>query len=154
MKTKLLITSLVVASSLLLVQPTIAAVDSEHNVEHSGKDFKHKGMFKKMRKLARILELDDTQKEKIKAIMEQAREDRGENKELRSAYRDQVKALMEEPIFDDAAFLSLHAQHQSEFADAALQRAKTRHAMMQVLTQEQRDKLATLKQGRRAGLLN
>ena len=154
MKVKLLITSVVVASSLLLVQPTIAAVDNEHHAEHSDGEFKHKRMFKKMRKLARILDLDDTQKEKIKAIMEQASESRSESKETRSAYKEQVKTLMDAAIFDDAAFLSLHAQYQEDFANRALKRAKTRHAMLQVLTPEQREKLDTLKKGKRAGLFN
>lgn len=136
-------------SSIIASSTSVIAADGMNN-ESTVKQPKHhregkKQMMKKFKKMARHLDLNEVQKEKIKAIFAEAKEQKSGFKEIRLAYKEQVNSLMAAAIFDDKAFADIHQQYQAHFADAALLRVKTKHAMMQVLTEEQREKAATLK---------
>ena len=103
------------------------------------------------KRIAKKLDLSDEQRVKVKEIFEQAKLKRVTNKEVMKDYKLQVKNLIEAPVFDDKAFNDLHSQYQDKFSEFALLMAKNKHAISQVLTTEQREKLAKLKQKNRGG---
>lgn len=103
----------------------------------------------KMHKMARFLNLSDEQKTKIKDIYQQARQDKAVLKESRKAYKTQLQEIMSAKDFDEAAFDALRQTYEPTFNEAALAKAKTRHAIYQVLTEEQREKLKDAKGKRR-----
>ncbi|GHF87244.1 Spy/CpxP family protein refolding chaperone [Thalassotalea marina] len=103
-----------------------------------------------MHKMARYLELSDEQKTKIKDIYQQAREDNVVYKESRQAYKTQLEQIMAAKDFDEEAFASLRQTYAVTFSEAALSRAKTKHAIYHTLTEEQREKLKSAKGKRRA----
>lgn len=137
---------LAAVTSGVLLAPAVNAtpfMGEEHHMQRS-----HKGA-KMMKKMARHLELSDEQVAEIKAIKKQSR---AENDELRismKAFREQVKALKDNVDFDEQAFSAIYLQYQDTFAQIAMQKAKSRHAMYQVLNEEQRAKWETLKQKRK-----
>lgn len=116
------------------------------------KDFKRGGLPHDLREL----NLTDAQKAQIKQIMEQNRPQRDQraapNDAQREQFRSQMQAqraaensLITNATFDEAAARNLivqrdqnQAERQQRQNEAELQQLKTRHAIMQVLTPEQR----------------
>ena len=92
------------------------------------------------RKMAKFLRLSDDQKTQMKSISQSAKNEAGELRELLTTYKEQVKLFFATESFDEAAFANLHAEYQANFAQLALLRAKTKHAIFNVLTTEQQEK--------------
>lgn len=106
-----------------------------HMASYEGEFFKNKSVFKKM---ARHLELTDAQKQEMKAIKLAAKE---QNKSLRDSlkqFRSEMKTLTQADVFDEHAFTALYNAYQPSLAQAALAKAKTKNAIYQVLTAEQK----------------
>ena len=147
--------SLLIASSFALPVLTYSAVampvKSVEMHQEQG-SIQHK-MKHKLKKMARFLDLSDDQKLQVKAIFAEAKENKMALKENRLAYKEQRKLLISAPTFDESAFVSLQQQYQAMFSEAALNKAKVQHAIYQVLTEEQRDKLNKAK-GKRRGLFH
>ena len=155
MKPKFLLTSvlLLAAISAAPIQQVYAEGNQMQKQKAEQNDRRGK-MHHKMRSFKRIakkLDLSDEQRVKVKEIFEQAKIKRVTNKEVMKDYKLQVKNLIEAPVFDDEAFNDLHSQYQDKFSEFALLMAKNKHAISQVLTTEQREKLAKLKQKNRGG---
>ncbi|UOO81983.1 Spy/CpxP family protein refolding chaperone [Uruburuella testudinis] len=126
------------------------------------KDFKRGGLPRDLRDL----NLTDAQKAQIEQIMQQNRPQRGERPAPDAAEREQFRSRMEarraaenslltNPTFDEAAARNLiaqgdqyQAQRQQRHNEAELQQLKTRHAVMQVLTPEQRQQWLAKQQQR------
>lgn len=104
-----------------------------------------KNMIKKLAKMARFLELNQDQKEQIKAIFKDAKQERMTMKSSNLTYREQTKNLMENATFDEEAFTSMFKENQEKIMAKALMKAKFKHAIYQVLTDEQREKMAKLR---------
>ena len=94
--------------------------------------------------------LSDDQKTQMKSIRQSAKDEAGELRELLTTYKDQVKLLIAAESFDEAAFANLHAEYQANFAQLALLRAKTKHAIFNVLNVEQQEKWQKIMQRRKA----
>jgi len=145
-----IINGAILATTLIMTSVTAYAestnnqnVETEHKKNHStNRHMKMKHHFKKM---AKRLNLSDEQKDRIKAIYQAKKEARMTQKESMIAFREQVQSLFMSSTFDDQAFLTLQNQHQSQFSQMALTRAKARHAIMQVLNAEQQEKMLTMK---------
>lgn len=106
-------------------------------------------MAKKMLKhMKRKLDLTDEQVAQIKAIREQSKVDGETLREAKKAFHEQVITLKDSATFDEAAFVSAYNQYQQTFADMALLKAKTRHAIYHVLTEEQQAKMEEMKEKR------
>ncbi len=105
---------------------------SSYQGKHQGKHH-----FKKM---VKFLQLNETQKAEIKAIKEAAREQNKSLHESLKLFRQEIKALSQAHIFDDHAFVTLHNSYQPSLAQAALAKAKTMNAILQVLNEEQKAK--------------
>jgi len=141
---------LLIASTLcatLFYVNTASAVDNNEFKKGSHKNHFMQGMNhqggkgkKSIKKMIKVLGLSESQQVQIKAIRAQAK---GENIALRfemKAYKHGVKALIQAKEFDEQAFIALHSNNQKNYAEIALKKAKMRHAILQILTAEQRVK--------------
>ncbi|MFD2165543.1 Spy/CpxP family protein refolding chaperone [Thalassotalea euphylliae] len=130
-------------AGILAAPLSMAYADSDgvrHDKHHSAK---------KMRFMARYLDLSEEQKTQIKAIKEDSKAEGEAVREQVKNFREQVQALKDSPVFDEAAFTALYSQYQDTFAQAALIKAKTRHAMYYVLTEEQQQKWDEFQESRK-----
>jgi len=139
------LSSLLVITTLAISTPINAQennhyVSSEHHgyAEDNGKHKKH--IARKLNKMAKYLTLSEEQKVKMKAIFQQAKEERSKHKDEMRGFKEQVRSLLDTVVFDEKSYIELHNQYADQFASAALHKAKTKHAMLQILTEEQRDK--------------
>lgn len=137
-----------IALSLPLASQAFAY--SENATDDSSIEMKHKRMGQKQLKMMKKkLDLTDEQVDKIKLIKEQSKAEVLTLKEQFKQFKDNAKALNSNPIFDEKAFNDIYSQYQETFAQLALQKAKTKHAIFHVLTAEQQEKWAELKQSKR-----
>jgi len=110
-------------------------LDSPQHHQKGNKHNKHM-----MKRMIKVLSLSEQQQVQIKAIKTQAKE---QHKLLRGSmkkFKDEEKTLLHTQAFDEQAYTALHAAYQSTFAQMALTRAKTKHAVFNVLTTEQQGK--------------
>jgi Spy/CpxP family protein refolding chaperone len=108
---------------------------------HMKKGHKLKGMMK-------ALKLSDQQKEQMKAIKQNAR---SENEALlvqMKEFKDKRKSIVNSDELNEAEFIALLNEYQSVRSQLMLNKAKNKHAMRQVLTEEQREKMNSYKQKR------
>jgi len=132
------------------------AQGTPEKMHHMQGAFQHESgpqMKRHFKKMAKYLELTEEQKTQMKAIRAEAKTQRSEFKESMSGFHQQVKALMQAETFDEQAFSVLQSQYQGNFQHMALIKAKTKHAMFQVLTSEQQEKMQEFKEkrGKRKG---
>lgn len=113
----------------------------------------HKMSKHKFKKMAKHLNLTQEQKEQMKSIREASREESLPLREKTKEFFDYAKQLKAQESFDEQGFNAMYGQYQEAFAALALQRAKTKHAMYQILTEEQKAKMDELqeKRGKRKG---
>lgn len=151
MKNKL---SVLLASTLFVMSlgsHTVFAMDentghNKHKRGNSERVMKHK--FKKM---ANFLALTKEQRTQAKAIHQQARDSRLALKPSLQSFHQQSQTLVLAEQFDELAFTNLQSEYQDSFAQMALIKVKTKHSFMQILTQEQKDKMMTMKKDRMRG---
>ncbi|MBF0804836.1 MULTISPECIES: Spy/CpxP family protein refolding chaperone [unclassified Neisseria] len=138
---------------------SLAACSSDRGPKHDRNDHRHTAKaFHKggMAHGFKDLNLTEEQKTKIRAIMEEGRDNRAQQPESnrREALRQQIdhyraaeQNLLQAPAFDEAAvrnLISLREQDREaqrrQHAELELQQLKKRHAVFQVLTPEQQQK--------------
>ncbi|MGL1956478.1 MAG: Spy/CpxP family protein refolding chaperone [Colwellia sp.] len=103
-------------------------------------DFQGGGGFegdRHMNKMVKVLALTEQQQSDIKTIKDQARDEHAVLRQSMMSYQDEKKALVTSSSFDESAFVALQAAYQPIFAQMALERAKTKNAIFNVLTTEQ-----------------
>jgi len=127
---------------------------NQHKGENSERVMKHKGerakraMKHKFKKMAKFLALTKEQRIQVKEIHQQAKESRVALMPNLESFHQQSKALVMAEQFDEQAFINLQSQFQDSFAQMALIKVKSKHAFMQILTQEQKEKMMTMKESR------
>ena len=102
-----------------------------------------------MKRMIKVLSLSDQQQVQIKAIRVQAKE---QHKSLRASmktFRNEAKVLVQAETFDEQAFIALQGAYQPSFEQAALAKAKTKHAIFNVLTTEQQNKWKAMMEKRK-----
>ena len=137
--------------SALLSAPTVLSAAEQDGFfgadvmmeKHAHKMGKHK-----FRKMAKYLDLTQEQKDQMKSIREASREVSLPLREKAKEFFDYTKQLKAQESFDEQGFNAMYNQYQAAFAELALQRAKTKHAMYQVLTEEQKVKMEELREKR------
>jgi len=156
MKLSNLLTGIVIVASVtttaVIAQPLMSAsegIDSVAPLSHDETGHKQKRMLKRM---ARHLALTDEQVTQIKTIRSEAKAARDANKSVMEEFRSQIKSLMTNESFDEAAFMALHTQYQAALTEQAMLRAKTKHAIFQVLTEEQQAKAQAMRKKHHRGL--
>ncbi len=130
----------------LIVSATTYASDVE-TTEVKSKD-KHSHHMKKKHKIKgemKGLKLTDAQKIEIKAIKSNAK---NENEALRlqmTEFKQKEKTLLQAEVFDESSYIALFDEYQSVRSQLALNKAKNRHAIKQLLSEEQLKKMKRLK---------
>ncbi len=148
---KLLISSVLATSSLfaLTACANVGAATDTSSVSTVQKQYKGgmKGPFSQ-------LDLTATQQAQIKAIMQEksgAKEGkRGQYKAEREQTQQQIQALTDSKTLNTSTLNRLADQQAAKDKQRFIERVQTQHAISQVLTPEQRTKLAQLKSERKA----
>ena len=151
---KLLMGSVLAMSSVLTVT-ACSSVNASTEATPTATKMQHKGMYKDgMRGPMAELGLTATQKAQIKAIMQEKsgdrKNDRSKYKTERTQMQQQVQALTDAKTLNNAAVNRLADQEAAKTKQRFIQRIETQHAIAQVLTPEQRQKMAQLKSERKA----
>lgn len=104
----------------------------------------------KLKRLAKHLDLTKTQKTALREIFVKEKSTRKAQRERMASFRGELRKLSVSSDFDETQFDLIYEEYQNDFKVAALEKAKIRHAMMQVLTPEQQNKMQKLakKKGR------
>ncbi|WP_298907271.1 Spy/CpxP family protein refolding chaperone [uncultured Psychrobacter sp.] len=157
---KLLIGSVLAISSVLTVTgctsvnattDTTPATTTTTNMQKQHKAGMHKGG---MRGPMSQLDLTATQQAQIKAIMQEKysgnKNDRSKYQAERAQMQQQMQALTNAKTLDAAAVNRLADQQAAKTKQRFIERVQTEHAISQVLTPEQRQKMAQLKSERKA----
>ena len=164
---KLLIGSVLAISGVLTVtgctsvnattDTTSATTTSMQKQHKSGmKNGMHKGGMHKdgMRGAMSQLDLTATQQAQIKAIMQEKyndrKNDRSKYQAERAQMQQQIQTLTNAKTLDTAAVNRLADQQAAKTKQRFIERVQTEHAISQVLTPEQRQKMAQLKSERKA----
>lgn len=108
------------------------------------KNLKRNNPEKKMKRLAKALELSDEQEAKIAAMMLSNKQQREANKAEFMSMKEQVKRIIQAKEFDESAWLAVHAQNKQQKLDMAVSKAKSRYDMLSVLSPEQKEKFAKI----------
>lgn len=143
------------ASSGLLTVGSVYAVanntDEIHNKPHQMERSKYQRGSEQNRinKMVEKLALSEQQQEKIEVIMQNTRDESNVLQQEMKQYKEQVKGLIEAETFDQQAFLSLRNEYHTTFTSFALAKAMTKHAMLTVLTAEQKEQWLQAKKGKR-----
>jgi protein CpxP len=127
--------------------PTLAhqnAHQEQHQAQHQ-----HKGKKHQLKRLFKRLDLTTEQRGQIKEIVQNSKQELKRFDKQKQAYRQEVAALVKSDIFDEQAYYSLKDKHNQLLSDIEITRLKTRHSIYQVLNDQQREKLAQLKQKRK-----
>ena len=115
--------------------------DSDTHSQQMQRDRPHQAMHK----MLASLDLTDSQKAQIKALLEQQREKHQASKPT-AGMRQQVQQLVSADSFDEVAARSLLEQQQQKDIERRLERLKLQHEIRQLLTPEQRQKLSQKQQ--------
>ena len=164
---KLIIGSVLAISSVLTVTgctsvnattDTTPATTTNMQKHHKAgmKNSMHKGGMHEggMRGAMAQLDLTATQQAQIKAIMQEKyssnKNDRSKYQAERAQMQQQMQALTNAKTLDAAAVNRLADQQAAKTKQRFIERVQTEHAISQVLTPEQRQKMAQLKSERKA----
>lgn len=100
----------------------------------------HKENKHKMKRMVKALLLSEEQQVQIKAIKRQAREQHQMVSSSIKEFKAAEKELLQAEALDEQAFSALHETYQPVFAQLALLKVKTKHAIFNVLTTDQQEK--------------
>ncbi|WP_281560906.1 Spy/CpxP family protein refolding chaperone [Thalassomonas sp. RHCl1] len=124
---------------LALPNTALACPNDGFSVQDT-EQMRHYGGKGKMRRMARHLGLDEAQISEIRAIHQAARDENTELRDTMKTFREEMKTLLAAETFDEEAFAELQEKYQESFQQKGLLRAKTKHAVIQVFTDEQKEK--------------
>ncbi len=94
---------------------------------------------KRLEVMAGVLDLSETQLEKIRAIHEQERAEMEATRQQMQQGREQMRALLDSDSFDENAVRSLARSQESLKTDMFVARARAKHEVSQLLTAEQQE---------------
>ncbi len=102
-----------------------------------------------MQRMADELDLNDTQREQIKALHAAHRASKDSRREARMAVRKKMQALVAADTFDEGAARALAAEQSAAITDMMVERARHHHQVRKLLTPEQREKFDASHRGGR-----
>ena len=103
----------------------------------------------KLKRLAKHLDLTKAQKTAFREIFATEKNTRKAQREHMASFKNELKKLSLSNRFDETQFDLIYEKYQSDFKADVWEKAKKRHAMMQILTPEQQDKLQKLSKNKR-----
>ena len=106
---------------------------------------------KRFKRMINFLDLSEQQVIQMKQLRESAQIERQTYRSELAQFKSQVEQLSLAQEFDEQAFNNLYASYQDTFAKMALARAKHKHQMAQILTEEQREKAQKMRHKRKHG---
>ena len=109
-------------------------------------------MKKHFKMLAKKLDLTKAQRQEVKSIFAEMKVSKKSHRNSMKGFKEEVNVLTMAPTFNETKFKSIYAQSQENFAQVAMERAKMRHKIMQVLTPEQQEKFQTMRTKRAPSL--
>jgi len=138
-------TTAITSTSVIAKEPTVHEQQSKktHHKHDNKKQGRHHSKKKFMKRMAKYLALTEQQIVEIKAIKTQLKAEQSPLKAELVEYRDKVKALTDEANFDENGFITLRQQYQETFTQIALNDIISKVAIKALLTDEQREKMAT-----------
>ena len=113
------------------------AADNDFTLDGPGHHQKGKHM---MQRMIKKLSLSEQQQVQVKAIKTKAKEQHEVLRASLKKFKEAEKPLLQAETFDEQAYIALHTSYQEAFAQMALTRAKTKHAIFNVLTTKQQEK--------------
>ncbi len=113
---------------------------------HKGHHQKHDGM----RQILSELSLTDTQKQDIRQILKQTREDRGLFSTDAKSLKKELRGLVQSTEWDQAAIESVITQRQALIQEKALQRATNKNQVWNLLTDTQQTEFVAQLETRKA----
>lgn len=114
--------------------------------QDESRDHHHRKGKNRLHRLVKKLDLTDEQRVQVKAIFANMS---AKHKNKSDELKEQVQSLMQASEFDEAKFEAIHLKRQEKFEKMALEKAKMRHAIMQVLTPEQQEEFLSMGKHRR-----
>jgi Spy/CpxP family protein refolding chaperone len=112
--------------------------------QQKGESNKHGNMKKRLHRLAKKLDLTSEQRVNVKEIFANIKNQRHDRKDVLSGFKEQVQSLVLMSEFDESQFKAIYAEHQASFQAIEMEKAKMRHAILQVLSPEQQQKFLTM----------
>lgn len=109
-----------------------------------------RGHVDKMERMAEFLDLTESQQAQIEQIMEGEREANSELRETHRASKEKIRALIDADSFDEAAVRAVAEESAQQQIELMISKARTHHAIHQILTPEQRvlaEKMKSMKRG-------
>jgi protein CpxP len=122
-----------IALCLTLAIATPAMAQKSHHQQHDG-----------MRQILSELSLTDTQKQDIKQILKQNREDKGLFRIDAKSLQTELRSLVQSTEWDPAAVESAFTQRQALIQEKALQQATNKNLVLNVLTDPQQAEFIAL----------
>jgi Spy/CpxP family protein refolding chaperone len=140
-KLKTLITTSLtpVALCLTLVMTAPVMARNGYHQQHDGN-----------RQILSELSLTDTQKQDIKQILKQTKEDRGLFSSDAKSLKTELRSLIQSAEWDQAAVITVITQHQALKQQKALQRASNKNQVWNLLTDAQQAEFVTQLETRKA----
>lgn len=133
----------IVASTTLMASSVYAGDDHQHHGKSHHMKGERSGHHGDIRKMFRGLDLTDTQKSEIKALVKEQRKAMKEervSKEKRSAHRSEFFALISADNFDEAKAQELIEKKQQKRQEKGVAMLKIQNEVYQLLTPEQKVK--------------
>ena len=148
MRTISIVSALCAALTFSAVSNAYHFGESRDSVKQEQKMHRHGGI--NIKKMVKVLELSEQQQTAIKAIKTQAKEQRKTMRATMKEFKTAAKTLIQADTFDEEAFSALQNSYQANFEQAGLERAKTRNAIFNVLSDEQQEKWEKVMERRKA----
>ncbi len=111
-------------------------------------DHKQAKAKKSLRRLAKKLDLSAEQRSQIKTIFAQRKAGHKERKESMAGFKAKVDTMLQNNEFDESNFAVIYSEYQAEFEQMAMEKAKARYEILQVLTPEQQQKFLKMRKHR------
>lgn len=138
--------TVLLASSLSVLSIAASAKTDDGQTGHKAHQAGHqqnmhkKMMHKRFKKMAKKLELTKEQRQQVKDIFKNAKEQRAAHQPMMQAFHQSMQTLLTASTFDEQAILALKASYKATFDQLGLIKAKSRYDMFALLTAEQKDK--------------
>lgn len=129
-----------VAVFVFITFASIASVNASDNEAAFDGPREHQRKMHKVQRMAKVLSLSEQQLVQIKEVTMLGKEQHQVLRASMKQFKIAENKLVQTEKFDEQAFNALHDAYRPIFAQSALIRVKTRHAVFNVLTTEQQEK--------------
>ena len=130
----------VVAICIAIVFASVASVNAPNSEMAFDTSVDHQRGMHKVKRMAKALSLSKQQRVQIKEITRQAKEEHQSLRVSMKQFKNSEKKLFQTTTFNEKSFSDLYEAYQPTFAQVALTKVKIKHAIFNVLTEDQQIK--------------